>query len=60
VSERVRQLGVGYMIEPDVKVAFLVEALYDFGVQCREQQRIIDIGNDHADSFLNEYYLLKS
>jgi hypothetical protein len=48
------------MIEPDVKVAFLVEALYNFGVQCREQQRIIDIGNDHADSFLNEYYLLKS
>ncbi|CAD5929229.1 hypothetical protein PCC9214_01169 [Planktothrix tepida] len=60
VGERVRQLGVGYLIAHDTNVAFLVEALYNFGYQCREQQRIIDIGNDYADSFLSKYYLLKT
>ncbi len=60
VSERVRQLGVGYLIDHNTNVAFLVEALYNFGVQCREQQRTIDISNDYADSFLNDYYSLKS
>ncbi|MFM6398636.1 tetratricopeptide repeat protein, partial [Planktothrix sp.] len=59
VSERVRQLGVGYMIEPDVKVAFLVEALYNFGVECRQGKQTVSIGNeqDYGNSFLKNYYL---
>lgn len=58
VGERVRQLGVGYLIDPNANVAFLVEALYNFGYQCRQGEKIVNIGNQpgYGDSFLNNYY----
>ncbi|RQH16994.1 tetratricopeptide repeat protein [Okeania hirsuta] len=57
VGERVRKLGVGYLIEPNVNVASLVEALYSFANQCRQQEDTVNIGNYYSQSFLNSYYL---
>ncbi|MDJ0554396.1 MAG: tetratricopeptide repeat protein [Microcoleaceae cyanobacterium MO_207.B10] len=58
VGERVRKLGVGYLIDPDVNLASLVEALYSFGSQCRQQEDTVNIGNDYSDLFMNKYYSL--
>ncbi|NES79827.1 MULTISPECIES: tetratricopeptide repeat protein [unclassified Okeania] len=58
VGERVRKLGLGYLIEPDVNVASLVDALYSFANQCRQQEDTVNIGNDYSDLFMNKYYNL--
>ncbi|NES69223.1 MAG: glycosyltransferase family 4 protein, partial [Okeania sp. SIO2D1] len=59
VGERVRQLGVGYLIEPNINVASLVEALSSFASQCRQQEDTVNIGNHYSESFLNSYYLFQ-
>lgn len=58
VGERVSQLGVGYLIDPEVNVAKLVEALCNFGHQCRTEKRRVEIGNEYGKSILDSYYSL--
>jgi tetratricopeptide (TPR) repeat protein/GT2 family glycosyltransferase/glycosyltransferase involved in cell wall biosynthesis len=56
VGHRIRDLGVGYLVNPEVNVATLVECLYDFGYECRQNQRIIEIGNESNDFRVSKYY----
>lgn len=58
IGERIRQLGVGYLTNPDIHFATLLDKFLIFGHQCRHRKKTVELGKNYSNSFLMNYYNL--